>query len=40
VKEIIEDYKRLEIPMSLKVLKAAKKVVKDEQASLQGLFED
>jgi site-specific DNA-methyltransferase (adenine-specific) len=35
IQEIIEEGKRLEIPMSLEVLKAAKRDVEDKQ---QGLF--
>jgi DNA methylase/Restriction endonuclease len=34
IKEIVESSKRLEIPMSLEVLKAAQKVIADEQITL------
>ena len=40
IREIVEGRIRLEIPMSMDVLKAAKKAIKKEQSSLAELFED
>ncbi len=40
VREMIEEKKRLELPMTTEVLKAAPKAVTKSQATLEGLYED